>query len=134
MTEAPLDSSGLVAEQSGGEDYSSESKLVAGLLTFFFPFVSVVAALILRSSQTKPVRRATLRTWAIVSGAWLAVGVLIVVIIAASLGSAVSNDKPSTSGPCVGGPDLGSSGVSVGQGNFRFPCTFGGSTVVHLGG
>jgi hypothetical protein len=48
------------------------------------------------------------------------VGLLIVLIVAASVGSAVSHNRPSTSGPCLGGPDMGSSGVSVGDGNYRF--------------
>jgi hypothetical protein len=114
-------------------DYPWEYRLAAGLLTVVAPFVSLVAALILRGSQSNPVRRATLRTWAVVSGAWLAVGLVIVVIVAASVGSAVSHNVPNTSGPCLGGPDMGSSGVSVGHGNYRFPCADGGSTVVHLG-
>ncbi len=114
-------------------DYPSEYKVAAGLLTVVAPFVSLVAALIMRGSQSNPVRRATLRTWAVASGAWLAVGLLIVIVVVASAGNSVSHNVPSTSGPCLGGPDMGSSGVSVGHGNYRFPCADGGSTVVHLG-
>jgi hypothetical protein len=125
--------SGLGGVRPGDVDYPSENKLAAGLLTVVVPFVSLLVALILRGSQPNPVRRATLRTWAIASGAWLAVGLLIVIIVAASVGNAVSHNVPSTSAPCLGGPDMGSSGVSVGHGKYRFPCADGGSTVVDLG-
>lgn len=133
MTDANEIGSELSGVPPGDADYASEYKLAAVLLTVVAPFVSLIAALIMRGSQTNPVRRATLRTWAIVSSAWLAVGLVIVLIVAASIGSAVSHNVPTTSGPCLGGPDTGSSGVSVGHGNFRFPCADGGSTVVHFG-
>jgi hypothetical protein len=135
VTDAPQAAagSGLGSNRPADADYPSEYKLAAGLLTIVAPFVSLVAALIMRGSATNPVRRATLRTWAIVSGTWLALGLLIVIIVAESVGSAVSHNRPRTSGPCLGGPDMGSSGVPVGHGNFRFPCADGGSTVVHFG-
>jgi hypothetical protein len=114
-------------------DYPQTTKVIGGVLTIFFPFVTLVAALILRSSERGATRRATLRTWAIASGAWLGVGILIGIIVAVSAASSVAHHTPSTSGPCDGGPDMGSTGVSIGHGNYRFPCSFGGSTVVHLG-
>lgn len=40
---------------------------------------------------------------------------------------------PDPSGPCMGGPIQGESGQSIGNGNYRFACVDGGSTVVHLG-
>jgi hypothetical protein len=134
VTEAPQVGLGSELDvQPGDTDYPTEYKLAAVLLTVIAPFVTLVAALLMRGSQPNPIRRARLRTWAIVSGAWLAVGLVIVLIVAASVSSAVSHNEPSTSGPCLGGPDLGSSGVSVGHGNFRYPCADGGSTVVHFG-
>lgn len=39
----------------------------------------------------------------------------------------------SPSGTCVGGPAAGSAGQSVGNGNYKFPCSGGGSVVVHVG-
>ena len=114
-------------------DYPSESKVLAGILTVFFPFISLIVALVMRSSERRPLRRASLLTWAIASAAWLAVGVVIVIIIAASASSAISHNQPSTKGPCQGGPVMGASGTPLGNGKYRFPCEFGGSTVVNLG-
>jgi hypothetical protein len=126
FSNAPVDS------PVGDADFPSTPKLIAVILTIFAPFISLIAALVLRSSERSPIRRATLRTWAIASGAWLALGLLIVIIAAASIGSAVSRDTPSTSGPCVGGPEMGADGVPLGHDRFRFPCADGGSTVVHF--
>ena len=56
----------------------------------------------------------------------LAIGFAIFVSIAHSM-------SPSPSGPCQGGPAMGQSGQSIGNGNYRFNCVDGGSTVVHLG-
>lgn len=114
-------------------DYSDSSKLAAGVLTLVAPFISLLAALMMRGSQSNPIRRASLRTWAIASGVWLAFGLVIGIIIIGSLANSSPHHAPTTSGPCDGGPVLGASGVDVGHGNVRFPCTFGGSTVVHLG-
>jgi hypothetical protein len=124
---------GLVGDGTADAAYPSGHKVLAVVLLVIAPLISLIAALVLRSSQTNPVRRATLQAWAIASGVWLGVGALIVIIFAASVGSGVANHAPSTSGPCQGGPVMGSAGVSVGDGNYRFPCADGGSTVVHLG-
>ena len=56
------------------EPYGSGMALGATLLTIFAPFIALVAALIMRGSETRPKRLAFLRTWAIASGAWLATG------------------------------------------------------------
>jgi hypothetical protein len=63
------------------------------------------------------------------------IGLVIFVIIAITIFSHMSSDfgTPSPSGPCVGGPMMGETGQSIGNGNFRFQCADGGSTVVHLG-
>jgi hypothetical protein len=111
-------------------DFPSGAKLLAGVLTFFAPFISLIAALALRSSERGQLRRATLRTWAIASGVWLGAGVLIGIIAIASISSSATQDKPNPSGPCVGGPEMGSSGVDLGHNRFRFPCDGGGTTVV----
>jgi hypothetical protein len=112
-------------------DFAPAPKLIAVLLTIVMPFISLIAALILRSSEGSPIRRASLRTWAIASGAWLALGVIILIIAVASVaGGGVSQNTPSRSGPCVGGPDMGSTGVPIGHNKYRFPCAGGGSTVV----
>jgi hypothetical protein len=75
VTDAPQVGVGSELDvQPGDTDYPTEYKLAAVLLTVIAPFVTLVAALIMRGSQSSPIRRARLRTWAVISGAWLAVG------------------------------------------------------------
>jgi hypothetical protein len=114
-----------------GTDYDNGTKTAGVLLTVVLPFISLIAALVLRGAETGSLRRASLRTWAIASGAWLGVQVIAGMIALA----AVANSVPQVdhSGPCQGGPALGSEGVPVGHGNYRFDCEFGGSTIVHFG-
>ncbi len=57
-------------------------------------------------------------------------GLVIVLIVVASLHHSVS---VSPKGPCVDGPVSGAAGTPIGHGNYRFPCSGGGTTVVHLG-
>jgi hypothetical protein len=67
-----------------------------------------------------------------IAGLIIAVIAIIIAVIVAS--GAVSSMHPNPHGPCVGGPAQGATGQPVGHGNYRFPCSGGGSTVVHLGG
>jgi len=48
----------------------------------FFPFISLIAALLLLGGQTDPRKRSQLRTWAWASGGWLALGAVITVLLA----------------------------------------------------
>lgn len=64
----------------------------------------------------------------------LIVAVVVLVIVVALLIAHHSASPSSPSGPCVGGPIMGSTGQPLGNGNYRFSCADGGSTVVHLGG
>ncbi len=61
----------------------------------------------------------------------LVLAMLIAIIVFAS----IANSRPAVnpSGPCMGGPVMGQAGQSMGNGNYRFSCVFGGSTIVHLG-
>jgi len=52
------------------------------LATVFFPFISLIAALLLLGGQTDPRKRSQLRTWAWASGGWLALGAVITVLLA----------------------------------------------------
>jgi hypothetical protein len=113
-------------------DYDAGAKVAGVLLTIFLPLIALIAALVVRAAEADPLRRASLRAWALVSGAWLATGGIVGIIAAvaiASSGPEISND-----GPCIGGPVMGSAGQPIGNGNYRFDCEDGGSTVVHLGG
>ena len=64
------------------------------------------------------------------------IAVVIFVIIAITVVSHLGSSgfgTPDPSGPCVGGPIMGQAGQSIGNGNYRFNCADGGSTVVHMG-
>jgi hypothetical protein len=67
-------------------------------------------------------------------GLILAVVLALIALIAfVTIASRVRAPSVSPSGPCVGGPATGSVGQPVGNGNYRFDCSGGGSTIVHLG-
>jgi hypothetical protein len=76
-----------------------------------------------------PRRPSTPTTW--VGLILMALVILIAVIVFASIANSGPGVDPS--GPCVGGPAMGEAGQPVGNGNYRFSCVDGGSTVVHLG-
>jgi hypothetical protein len=56
---------------------------------------------------------------------------LIALVVFVSIAARTPSVNPS--GPCIDGPEMGSVGQPVGNGNFRFDCSGGGSTIVHLG-
>ena len=72
----------------------------AVLLTIFMPFIALIAALVLRAQEVRPIRREQLKNWALASGVWLASGWLIAIIVFASALSAIG---PSG---CKGGIDI----------------------------
>jgi hypothetical protein len=53
----------------------------AALATVFFPFIAVIAALLLQGNESDPRKRAQLRTWAWASGGWLLFGVVVAVVL-----------------------------------------------------
>jgi hypothetical protein len=62
--------------------YGGASVAGAVLAALFFPFISLIAALLLLGAQTDPVKRSQLRTWAWVSGGWLVLGAVVFVVLA----------------------------------------------------
>ena len=110
-----------------GTGYDGAAVAGAALATVFFPFISLIAALLLQGSQSDPRKKAQLRTWAWASGVWLALGLLVVVLLVSTATSS-SSSTPDRSGPCEGGPVDGSTGRQVpGTDKFVFPCVFGGT-------
>jgi hypothetical protein len=83
-----------------GAPYPREAVIGAVLLAIFMPFIALIAALVLRAQEMRPARREQLKSWAVASGAWLATGWVIGIIVFASAVSAIS---PSG---CKGGIDL----------------------------
>jgi hypothetical protein len=61
--------------------YSGAAVAGAVLATLFFPFVALIAALLLQGGQADPRKRAQLRTWAWVSGGWMAFGAVLVAVL-----------------------------------------------------
>ena len=115
--------------QLADEPYSSEMILGATVLTIFAPFISLVAALVMRGSETRPSRLASLKTWAIASGAWLGTGFLIAILVFASIAGG---------GGCRGGMDpFGLPEYSSHDGQHwtaTYPCVDGGRTSTPLPG
>lgn len=62
--------------------YDAAAVAGAALMTLFFPFVALIAALLLQGGQQDPRRKSQLRTWAWVSGGWLAFEVVVGVVLA----------------------------------------------------
>jgi hypothetical protein len=113
--------------EEAGEGYAGAAVAGAVLATLFFPFISLIAALLLQGGQSDPRKKAQLRTWAWASGGWLVLGlVLVLLAVGAFAHGAGSVDR---SGPCQGGPEIGATGKQVpGDPNkFVFPCVFGGT-------
>ena len=108
--------------------------LGAVLLTIFAPFIALVAALIMRGSETRPSRLSFLKTWAIASAAWLATGFLIFIIFLAS----VTGGGGGGGGECRGGMDpFGLPEYSSNDGQHwtaHYPCVDGGTTSTPLPG
>lgn len=67
------------AEEAG---YTGAAVGAAVLATLFFPFVALIAALLLQGGQRGARKKAQLRRWAWASGAWLAFGLVLTVLLA----------------------------------------------------
>jgi hypothetical protein len=65
-----------------GVGYTGASVAGAVLATLFFPFISLIAALLLLGAQTDPAKRSQLRTWAWASGGWLLFGIVVFAVLA----------------------------------------------------
>jgi hypothetical protein len=106
--------------------------LGAAVATLVAPFISLLFALVLRSNTTEPAKRAQLKTWAIASGAVLALGAVIFLIVVASFISGGSD----SSGDCKGGVDLTRPPEFVSTDNQTWqrirPCVDGGSKTVEV--
>jgi hypothetical protein len=68
--------------EDAGAGYPGAAVAGAVLATLVFPFVALIAALLLQGSQSDPQKRAQLRTWAWASGGWLAFGIVVTVLLA----------------------------------------------------
>jgi hypothetical protein len=64
------------------EGYSGAAVAGAVLATLFFPFIALIAALLLQGGQTDPRKKSQLRTWAWASGLWLVLSAVVWVVLA----------------------------------------------------
>lgn len=113
--------------EEAGPGYTGAAVAGAVLATVFFPFISLIAALLLQGGQTDVRKKAQLRTWAWASAGWMVVG-LILVLLAFGAFAGSGSSGVSRAGPCQGGPDMGASGKQIpGTNKFVFPCVFGGT-------
>jgi len=80
--------------------YGGEMTIVAVLLTIIVPLIALIAALVLRSQETRQRRRQFLKNWAIASAAWMCTGWLVALIAFASIASSVGGASS-----CQGGID-----------------------------
>jgi hypothetical protein len=109
------------------DEYPGTAVAGAAIATFFFPIISLIAALLLMSNEQGR-KRAQLRMWAWASGGWLAVQSLIFIIAVAAIAS--SGPDFDSDGPCQGGPQIGYSAVVQPDGTYVIPCVFGGSVTM----
>jgi zinc-ribbon domain len=91
---------GAAAPPGDDTPYGAEMTLVAILLGFAMPFVSVIVALLMRSGEQRPSRRQFLKTWAIASGAWLCTGWIVALLAFSAIAGSIGGG-----GGCKGGPD-----------------------------
>ena len=73
--------------EAGSADAGYDGAAVAGavLMTLFFPFVALIAALLLQGGQRDPRKKSQLRTWAWVSGGWLVLDLVLVLLAVGAL-------------------------------------------------
>ena len=105
--------------------YEGGMTLLALLLTFFMPLIALIVALVMRSGELRPKRRGFLKSWAIWSGAWLASGWVVALVLILSLGGGGG-------GGCKGGEDPFGIPTFSQSGNGPWmatvPCVDGGTT------
>jgi hypothetical protein len=63
------------------------------------PLISLIVALVMRSSEQAAKRRGFLKNWAVASGAWMCTGWLLLLLVFTSAGGFAGG------GGCKGGPD-----------------------------
>jgi hypothetical protein len=73
---------GSVPPETSRSAYTGAPVAGAVLATVFFPFIALIAALLLQGSESDPQKKAQLRTWAWISGGWLAFGFVVGMLLA----------------------------------------------------
>lgn len=76
------------------QGYPGTAVAGAAIATLFFPVFSLIAALLMIGGQTNPYKRAQLRMWAWVSGGWLVLQVVLLLVVLASATLHASGSGP----------------------------------------
>ncbi len=107
---------------------------VAGgvLGSIFFPVISLIAALILMGREANPIRRETLRRWALLSGGLIAAQVAARHHRTRHRLSVFNGPEFDRNKECNGGPVMGASGVEDENGDVVFPCNNGGAVTLNF--
>ena len=119
--------------EEAGTPYEGAAVAGAVLATVFFPFISLIAALLLQGGQADPRKKAQLRTWAWASGALMLLGLILVLAAFGAFAGAASSHVD-RSGPCVGGPDMGSAAKPIPGHPHEFlqPCAISGTATITM--
>jgi hypothetical protein len=126
-----MDAGSTPPAAEAGTPYDGAAVAGAVLATIFFPFIALIAALLLQGGQTDPRKKSQLRTWAWASSGWMAFGVVLVVLAVGAWGG--SGSSATRSGPCQGGPVQNAAGRNIpGTDKYVFPCVFGGTETTRL--
>ena len=72
---------GSVPPEASDAGYPGAAVGGAVVATLFFPFIALIAALLLEGSESDPQKKAQLRTWAWISGGWLVLGFVVTVLL-----------------------------------------------------
>jgi short subunit fatty acids transporter len=73
---------GSVPPEASGEGYNGAAVAGAVLASLFFPFIALIAALLLQGNESDPQKKAQLCSWAWISGGWLLFGFVIGMLLA----------------------------------------------------
>ena len=100
--------------------------IAAGVLTLVMPLISLIVAVVMRSSERGSKRRGFLKNWAVASGAWLCTGWLVALLVISSSGAM-------SGGGCRGGADPFGVPISFTSTDNKHwtatvPCVNGGTT------
>jgi hypothetical protein len=123
---------GTSKPDKGDLGYSPAFFVGAGLATLLFAPIALIIALIMLGGEKDPAKRATLRSWAWFSGAWLVAGVVLLIVLSSVTFGSSSHGGVDKSSSCVGVPTGEGRNVPGSTTKFVMPCEFGGTETVTI--
>ena len=119
---------GAHGEAGAGRPYPGAWVAAAVVATLFVPVVALIVALVLMGGEGDPVRKRSLRNWALGSGGFIALQIFVAIALLAGVRS--GGDGGIGSGECRGGPRMDVAAPERPDGTAVFPCEFGGSVTI----